>query len=104
VTVTNLLGSATSSGATLTGSVTSSNALLMVIIPPTLQLQLWASYPLVNLYGMLHSNFVVQSSTNLAGSNWINLFSTSNLLYTPYQFLDPAGVSAPVRFYRVFMQ
>jgi uncharacterized repeat protein (TIGR03803 family) len=86
------------------GSVTSSNALLTVIIPPTLALQLWAGYPLLDLNGMLSSNFVVQYSTNLAGSNWMNLLSLSNLPASPYLFLDPAGDGEPARFYRAFMR
>ena len=88
----------------LAGSVTSSNALLTVIVPPTLALQLLAGYPLLNLDGMLSSNFVVQYSTNLAGTNWINLLSLTNLPSSPYLFLDPAGVGQPARFYRAFMQ
>jgi uncharacterized repeat protein (TIGR03803 family) len=88
----------------LAGSVTSSNAFLTVIVPPTLALQLWAGYPLLNLSGMLSSNFVVQYSTNLAGSNWINLLSLSNLPASPYLFLDPAGDAGPARFYRAFMR
>jgi uncharacterized repeat protein (TIGR03803 family) len=88
----------------LAGSVTSSNALLTVIVPPTLALQLLPGYPLLNLEGMLSSNFVVEYSTNLAATNWVNLLSLSNLSATPYQFLDPAGVVSPARFYRAFMQ
>jgi hypothetical protein len=88
----------------LAGSVTSSNAFLTVIVPPTLALQLWAGYPLLDLSGMLSSNFVVQYSTNLAGGNWMNLLSLSNLPASPYLFLDPAGDGAPARFYRAFMQ
>jgi uncharacterized repeat protein (TIGR03803 family) len=88
----------------LAGSVTSSNALLTVIVPPTLALQLLPGYPLLNLEGMLSSNFVVQYSTNLAATNWVNLLSLSNLSATPYQFLDPAGVVSPARFYRAFMK
>ena len=57
--------------------MTSSNALLTVIVPPTLVLQLWADYPLLDLSGMLSSNFVLQYCTNLAGSNWMNLLSLS---------------------------
>ena len=53
---------------------------------------------------MLSSNFVVQYSTNLAGSNWINLLSLSNLPASPYLFLDPAGDGEPARFYRAFMR
>ena len=88
----------------LAGSVTSSNALLTVIVPPTMALQLLAGYPVLNLDGMLGNNFVVQYSTNLAGTNWINLLSLTNLSSSPYEFLDPAGVDQPARFYRVFMQ
>jgi hypothetical protein len=51
----------------LAGSVTSSNALLTVIVPPTLALQLLAGYPLLNLYGRLSNNFVVQYNANLGG-------------------------------------
>jgi hypothetical protein len=86
------------------GSATSSNALLTVIVPPSVALQFWAGYPLLDLSGMLSSNFVVQYSTNLAGTNWINLLSLSNLPASPYLFLDPAGDGQPARFYRVFMQ
>jgi hypothetical protein len=88
----------------LAGSVTSSNALLTVIVPPTLVFQFGAGYPQLNLTGMLSNNFVVQYSTNLAGTNWINLFSLTNLSSSPYLFLDPAGVGQPARFYRAFMQ
>src|ERR1017187_10513701 len=86
------------------GSVTSSNALLTVIDPPTLALQFWSGYPLLNLVGMLHSNYVVQYSTNLARTNWINLLSLSNLDDSPKMVFDPDGGGKPVRFYRAFMQ
>jgi hypothetical protein len=85
------------------GSLMSSNALLTVIFPPTLALQLLAGYPLLNLNGMLSSNFVVQCSTNLAGTNWASLLSLTNLPASPYQFLDSGGVGQPARFYRAFM-
>jgi hypothetical protein len=88
----------------LANSVTSSNALLTVIVPPALGLQLLAGYPLLYLEGMLSSNFAVQYSTNLANTNWIKLFSLSNLPTSPYLFLDPAGDGQPARFYRAFMQ
>jgi len=86
------------------GSVTSSNALLTVLVPPTVALQYLAGYPLLNLNGMLSNNFVVQYSTNLAGTNWVNLRSVTNLLSSPYLFLDPAGIVPPARFYRAVMQ
>jgi uncharacterized repeat protein (TIGR03803 family) len=73
--------------------------------PPTLALQLFSSgYPQLNLTGMLNNNFVVQYCTNLANPNWINLLSVTNLPSSPYQFLDPAGIDQPARFYRAFMQ
>ena len=75
-----------------------------MIVPPTLALELWAGYPLLNLDGMLSSNFVVQYSTNLAGTNRIILLSLTNLSASPYLFLDPAGDGEPARFYRAFMQ
>ena len=88
----------------LAGSVTSSNALLTVLVRPVLNLQLAAGYPLLNLNGMLSNNFVVQYSTNLVDTNWIVLLSLTNLSSSPYLFLDPAGVVPPARFYRAFMQ
>ena len=61
-------------------------------------------YPLLNLEGVLSSKFILQYSTNLAGTNWINLLSLTNLPSSPYLFLDPAGDGEPARFYRAFMQ
>jgi len=86
------------------GSVTSSNALLWVIVPPSVSLRFLAGYPQLNLNGMANSNFTVQYSTNLARTNWINLRSISNLQTIPYQFLDPSGMVPPARFYRALMQ
>jgi hypothetical protein len=88
----------------LAGSAASSNALLTVIVPPTVGLQFLAGYPLLNLEGMLSSNFVMQYSTNLAGTNWMNLLSLTNLPSSPYRFLDSGAVGQPSRFYRAFMQ
>jgi uncharacterized repeat protein (TIGR03803 family) len=86
------------------GSVTSSNALLTVIVPPTLALQFLAGYPLLDLRGMLSSNFVVQYRTNLVANNWVILLSLTNLPSSPYRFLDSGGVGQPSRFYRAFME
>ena len=83
------------------GSLTSSNAVLTVIQPPTLDLQILAGYPVLSLYGTVGSNYMVQYNTNLAATNWLNL-SLVNLSSTPYQFLDPSGVGQPARFYRAF--
>ena len=88
----------------LAGSVTSFDALLTVIVPPMLALQLLAGYPVLNLEGMLNNSFVVQYSTNLLETNWINLLSLTNLQSSPYLFLDSGGVGQPARFYRAFMQ
>ena len=79
-------------------------ATLTVIDPPTLALQFVSGYPQLNLAGTLGNNFVVQYSTNLASTNWVNLLSMTNLSSSPYLFLDPTGVGQPARFYRAFMQ
>jgi hypothetical protein len=86
------------------GSVTSANAVLTVLVPPTLGLQLWAGYPLLNLNGMLSNNFAVQHNTNLSNTNWITLLSLSNFVSSPFLFLDPAGIGQPARFYRAIMR
>jgi len=88
----------------LAGSVTSSNALLTVLVPPSLALQLSSGYPFLNLNGMVGNDFVIEYSTNLSNTNWITLLSLSNLLTSPYQFPDPAGIVPSARFYRVFMR
>jgi hypothetical protein len=86
-------------------SVTTSNALLTVPapVPPALTVQFSAGYPVLNLSGMLSSNFVVQYSTNLTGANWTTLLSVTNLTTSPYSFVDPAGMVPPARFYRALM-
>jgi hypothetical protein len=53
---------------------------------------------------MLSSNFVVQYATRLAGTNWMNLLSLTNLVSRPYLFLDPAGDGRSAWFYRAFVQ
>ncbi len=85
------------------GSQSSQQALLTVVVPPTLTLELSAGYPLLTLSGMPGSNFVVQYSTNLQGTAWAKLLSLSNLASSPYLFLDPAGAGQPNRFYRAVM-
>jgi uncharacterized repeat protein (TIGR03803 family) len=74
------------------------------VVPPTLAFQFVAGCPQLNLAGMLNNNFVVQYSTNLAGTNWMNLLCVTNLSASPYEFQDPAGAGQPARFYRAFMQ
>jgi hypothetical protein len=84
------------------GSLWSWYAYLTVLVPPTLNLQLVSGYPLLQLDGMLDYDYVVQYSTNLAATNWINLLSITNLQSSPYQFLDPSGTGQPARFYRAY--
>ena len=87
------------------GGVTSSNAVLKVIVPPKLALQFFGVYPLLGLNGMVSSNFNVQYITNLTSTNWINLLYIPNLSFNPYQFIDPAGSGdKPARYYRAVMQ
>jgi hypothetical protein len=62
-------------------------------------LQFSAGCPQLNLARALSNNFVVQYSTNLAGTNWMNLLSVTNLSANPYQFQDPAGAGQPARFF-----
>jgi hypothetical protein len=47
---------------------------------------------------------VVQYNDDLTTTNWITLQTFSNLLTSPYLFLDPDGAGEPARFYRVLMQ
>jgi uncharacterized repeat protein (TIGR03803 family) len=85
------------------GSATSSNAVLTVISQPTLGLEILVGYPTLSLYGTPGYGFVVQCKTNLADSAWTTLLSLTNLSSSPYQFLDPAGIGQPARFYRAFL-
>jgi len=88
----------------VTGSVTSSNALLTVNVPPAVSLQFLNGSPALNVSGMLNSNFVVQYNTDLTTTNWVDLTSISNLTSSPYQFVDPDGLNQQARFYRVIMR
>jgi hypothetical protein len=60
-------------------------------------------YPLLNLYGALGSNYMVQFDTNLSDTHWMNLLSITNLPSSPYPFIDYSGVGQPARFYRAFL-
>jgi hypothetical protein len=46
---------------------------------------------------MLSNKFTVQYSPDLTGTNWITLQTFSNLLTSPYLFLDPAGTAGSRR-------
>jgi uncharacterized repeat protein (TIGR03803 family) len=95
----NMLYGTTEYGGT-NGDGTVFRLLLPPVVPPMLALQFIAGYPQLNLYGTLSNNYIVQYSTNLTTTNWINLFSVTNLSASPYQFFDPAGVAPSARFYR----
>lgn len=86
------------------GTITSSNAVLSVLVPPALRIQTVSGYPVLNLSGLLGYNYFIQSSTNLAATNWGSMLTISNLASSPYQFLDPVGTSKPARYYRAVMQ
>ncbi|MGA2853702.1 MAG: choice-of-anchor tandem repeat GloVer-containing protein [Verrucomicrobiota bacterium] len=94
----NFYGTTSSGGSSGDGTVF--RLLLPPVVRPTLTLQFSAGCPQLNLVGTLSKNFVVQYRTNLADTNWVNLLSLTNLQASPYQFLDPAGVGQPTRFYR----
>ena len=98
----NFYGTTDSGGSNGYGTVF--RLLLPPVVPPTLAFQFVAGCPQLNLAGMVNNNFVVQYSTNLAGTNWMNLLCVTNLSASPYQFPDPAGAGQPARFYRAFMQ
>jgi hypothetical protein len=66
-------------------------------------MQFVAGYPVIYLNGMLSNSFQVQCSTNLATTNWFTLLTVTNLLTTPYGFLDPTGIGQPIRLYRAVM-
>ena len=88
----------------VSGSVTSTPAVLTVNFLPSLTAQFLTGNLQLNLNGMLSSNFTIQYSTNLATTNWITLLTLSNLLEIPYAFADTNGMISPARFYRARMQ
>jgi hypothetical protein len=54
----------------------------------------------LNVVGAAGSNYVIQASTNLAGSNWVSLGTNAS----PFTFIDTNSTSFPLRFYRVLAQ
>lgn len=54
-----------------------------------------------NLYGANNNNYTVQTSTNLATTNWTTLLVISNLPNSPFLIQDFQATNA-VRFYRAF--
>ena len=56
------------------------------------------------MQGMLSNNYIVQYSTSLPATNWVDLLSIPTLATSPYRFIDPSGFVPPARFYRVVMQ
>jgi hypothetical protein len=80
-----------------------SDAITLIVLQPVLSLEMFEGYPVLSLYGALNTNFMVQYSTNLSGTNWINLLSITNLPSSPYPFIDNSGFGQPARFYRAFL-
>jgi hypothetical protein len=54
----------------------------------------------LSITGTVSSNYVIQASTNLAGSNWVSLKTNAS----PFTFTDPATGLFPTRFYRAIAQ
>jgi uncharacterized repeat protein (TIGR03803 family) len=91
------------------GNVTSSNAVLTVLSDPTLALQIVTvienggrteHVPSLTVNAGFNNDFVVQYSTNLAGTNWITLFSVTNSSASPYWVMDGPIDGQAARFYR----
>ena len=89
---------------TSVSSVISSNAMLTVLDPPVLNIQCSAGNIQLNLLGMTNKTFLVQCCTNLINPNWINIFSISNLQFSPYPLLNVTNGGEPAKYYRVLMQ
>jgi hypothetical protein len=54
-----------------------------------------------NLYGAYSYNYTVQTSTNLASTNWATFTIISNLSSSPWLIQDNAANNSSARFYRV---
>ena len=84
------------------GSTNSVPASLRVLPAPLLTLRLSAGYAILDLSAVVSNNYVLQYSADL--TNWTDLLSLNNLPYSPYLFLDPAGVGQTARFYRTLVK
>ena len=74
------------------------------ISPPSLKLQFLSGYALLSLYGTLGDTYVLQYTTNLTTPTWTSLLIVPRLSISPFQMIDPAGMSQPMRFYRAVQQ
>ena len=81
--------------------VVQSTVLSLPYPPQTLSLEMLGGYPLLRLNGATGTNYVLQYDANLSKTNWINLFSITNLPSSPYPVIDYSGFGQPARFYRV---
>ena len=101
-------------------NVVSSTAVLTVISQPIMTLQIQTvlvnpvpypptstnspvtieHIPMLLVNGGTSNDFVVQYSTNLAGTNWITLLSVTNSLASPYWITDSPIDGQVARFYR----
>jgi hypothetical protein len=55
--------------------------------------------PVVSINGKIGSNYLLQSSDNLVGSNWTTV-SNFKIILNPHTFIDSSGEQVAVRFYR----
>src|SRR5438105_11230101 len=79
------------------GTVTSSNAMLTVVVPPRLALELLSGYPVLTINGTPGSTYIVQFSADLTLTGWANLVVFTNLPSTPVTFIDTAPATYPYR-------
>ena len=54
----------------------------------------------LSITGTAGSNYIIQATTNLAGSNWVSLKTNAS----PFTFTDPTTGLFPARFYRAMAQ
>lgn len=55
----------------------------------------------LSLTGQIGPDYELQSTTNLAGGNWINVVTTNSPATMPVTLTDPNAGSQPVQFYRI---
>ncbi len=80
------------------GTVTSSNAALIVVTPARLTIQRFSGYAVLTLQGTAGHNYVVQSGTT--SDDWADMVNFNTLVGTSQTFLDQRPSTDPFRFYR----
>ncbi len=82
-----------------TGTATSEPAKLKVIVPSALNFDFSSGSPLLSFDGTGGASYVIQYTTNLASSNWLDLITLSNSPAS-YHFIDTNASTNGARFYR----